>query len=162
MHLLIPSSIFLPLSTHLPSGNHQSVLCICQSVSVLFVPLFYFEIPHISEAIQHLLFSVWLISLSLRPTGGDFLNCFQILWYSTCQKGRSIPTPFEPKLYSSIRRILKWQSGSFLLLHLHIHSGNWPLCPEDVHTARSCRLQVFCFTVASEVLVSSQHQPANT
>ena len=38
-YLLIPSP-FSPIPpTHLPYGNHQSILCICESVSILFESL---------------------------------------------------------------------------------------------------------------------------
>ena len=35
LHLLIPNSQSIPPSPPLPSGNHKSVVYICQSISVL-------------------------------------------------------------------------------------------------------------------------------
>lgn len=49
----------------LPSGNHHFVLCTYQSVSVL---LFFLEIPHTSEVIWYLPFSVWPVFLRITPS----------------------------------------------------------------------------------------------
>ena len=45
------------------SGNHYSVLCIHMFLLVWVVHLFFVSIFHISEILQYLSFSVWLISL---------------------------------------------------------------------------------------------------
>ena len=60
LYLLIPFTYFTQSSTLPSSGNHQFVLCIYNSISVyVFVPLFhFFQIPHISEIIWYLSFSV--------------------------------------------------------------------------------------------------------
>ena len=52
--LLNPFTFFTQSSnTPLPSGNHHSVLCICESVSVLFIYIV-LQISHVSEIIWYL------------------------------------------------------------------------------------------------------------
>ena len=77
----------LPTPTPL-SGNYQSVFCIFMSL-VLFVCLFccvffffFFYMPHISEIIWYLSFSVWLILVSIMPSGSIYFitNC-KILFF---------------------------------------------------------------------------------
>ena len=57
-YLLTTFTISQTFPTHI-SGNHQSVLLSMNSI---------FLFPHISEIIQYLSFSVWLISLSIMPS----------------------------------------------------------------------------------------------
>ena len=54
--------------TPLPLSNHSFVLCIHESVFILFC----FLGPTLSEIIWYLSFSDWLISLSIRLEGGTF------------------------------------------------------------------------------------------
>ena len=67
---LNPLHLFCSSRHPLPSGNHQFVLCICESASVLLYLFicFIFQIPHISENILHWTFSVRLISLGTVPS----------------------------------------------------------------------------------------------
>ena len=48
-------------------GNHLLVLCISDSVSLWLFICSVFQIAHISEIINYLSFSVWLISLRIIP-----------------------------------------------------------------------------------------------
>ena len=69
LYLLIFLTYFTHPLTPLPSDSHLFVLCICESLSVLlclFVLLF--QIPHISEIMWYLPFSVWLTSLNIIPS----------------------------------------------------------------------------------------------
>ena len=65
LYFLIPFTYFTQSSTPFPSGNHQFVLDIYDSASVLSDPFFcFFQIPHTS-VLWYLSPSVWLISLSM-------------------------------------------------------------------------------------------------
>lgn len=72
LKLPLCASSSLLLSTQapdrLPSGDHRFVLCLYEFIFVLFVHLFFFQIPRVCEITWHLSFSVWLISLSIRNT----------------------------------------------------------------------------------------------
>ena len=63
---LTPNSLYLPA---LSTGNRQFVLYICECASLLLYSLVccIFQIPHISDIIEYLSFSVWLILLSIMP-----------------------------------------------------------------------------------------------
>ena len=63
---LVPFNL-LRLFPPLPSGKHLFVLCITESVPILFCSVFAFCIPYISEIKRYLFVSVWLISLSIIP-----------------------------------------------------------------------------------------------
>ena len=52
----------------LPSGNCQCVLCIYESVSILWIIYFVFYILHIRKIIWRSSFSFWLIQLSTIPS----------------------------------------------------------------------------------------------
>ena len=68
LYFLIPFT-FQTHSLNPPTtGKHQFVLCIYEFVSVSFVHLFCFKIPHISKMIYHLSFSFWVISLIVIPS----------------------------------------------------------------------------------------------
>ena len=69
-----------PIFTHLPppcsSGNHQFVLCVSDSISVLF-PVFSYlisEVPHINKTVWYLSFSVCLVPLGIIPSGPSMLS----------------------------------------------------------------------------------------
>ena len=59
-----------PSSFIFPTGNHQFVLYICESLSVLLYSFtcLIFQIPHISVNILYLSFPVRLISLTIIPS----------------------------------------------------------------------------------------------
>ena len=65
--LLNPYTFSPSPSTPLPYDTCQPVLCIYESVFILFVCIFFYYNPHISEIIWYLSFSDWLISLSIIP-----------------------------------------------------------------------------------------------
>ena len=67
---LNPLHLFHPSLHPLPSGNHQFLLCIYESISVLLCLFicFVFEILHVNEIVWYLSFSVWLISLGVIPS----------------------------------------------------------------------------------------------
>ena len=72
-----PLYSFCPPSTPFLSGDYQSVLCFFVfffCFIYLFIYLFIFNIPHGSEIIWYLSFSIWLISLSVIPS-----NSFNII-----------------------------------------------------------------------------------
>ena len=57
---LIHFNQYLPFPPCLAPGNHHSTLCSCEFNFSFFL---FFLIPHISDTIQYLFFSVWLVSL---------------------------------------------------------------------------------------------------
>ena len=65
LYFLIPLPLSPSLPTPLSSGNHQSALCVCESVSVLFLCLFC-SLDYTCKW-NHMVL-VWLISLSIMPT----------------------------------------------------------------------------------------------
>ena len=76
-----------PSPCHSPSDNHHSVACVYMFVFVWFDHLFFclflfiFNIPHTSEIIQYLSFSVWLISLSIIPS--RFIHVVKKCWLNS-------------------------------------------------------------------------------
>ena len=62
--LLNPFTFFIQALKPPPPDSCQSVSCIYESVSILFV-YFVHQIPHIREIIWYLSFSDWLVSLSI-------------------------------------------------------------------------------------------------
>ena len=82
---------FLPLWCLFPfslSGNHKSILYICEFVSVLLQSFtcFIFQFPCISDTAQYLSFCVWFILLSIIPSRSVFevangkISLFFYLW----------------------------------------------------------------------------------
>ena len=74
IHHNIVDSLYPFYPSHLPSGNLYSVFCIYMFVFVwfgLFIWfLCFFYIPHMSKII-YLSFSIWLISVSIIPSGSS-------------------------------------------------------------------------------------------
>ena len=63
-----PSPISLILLVPFPSGNHLFSVSVTLSVLFCLFMCFIFQTPHISEIIQYLSFSVWLILFSIIPS----------------------------------------------------------------------------------------------
>ena len=86
-------------STHLPtsssSDNHQFVLCVSDSISVLFPMFSYFisAVPHVNKMVWYLSFSVCIVLLGITPSrsihvvDNDKISFFFYCWvifHSVC------------------------------------------------------------------------------
>ena len=88
--LIYPS----PFPSPFPFGNHKFVFYFCESISDLYVSSFvsfFFYIPHISDIIWYLSFSVWLTSLSVIisrsihvAANGTVSFLFMVLYSLSC------------------------------------------------------------------------------
>ena len=83
LYLLIPFTYFAKLSLLLP-GNHLFVLCINESISVLFAHLFCLDSTY--KWNYTIFVFIWLISLSIIPLGASMLSqmakFYSFLWLS--------------------------------------------------------------------------------
>ena len=66
LYLLIPFTSFTDFATLLLPGNHLFVLCIYESVFILFCLFICCFLDSTSKIMWYLSFSVWLISLGIR------------------------------------------------------------------------------------------------
>ena len=93
-HTVDPLYLFFPPPHPLCSGNHHSVFCIYVFLFIwlgLFIYLFFcllvcwfFHIAHMTDIIQYLSFSIWLISLSIIPQVPSMLQMARLHCIDVC------------------------------------------------------------------------------
>ena len=90
-----PSSPIGPPLSPFPSGDRQSVLCICACICSLYLLLVYFHLPHVSEIVRYL---SWPFHLAEHPQGPSVLLQMAI----ACPFSRLRSTPLYVRTTSSL------------------------------------------------------------